>query len=1360
MNMKIPKLALITISFLLLAVSAGEIVSAQSSSCPAGSGNPLNWILVEEGQDSIRAIGIRNKYSRPLKARYSLVSGTAIDGEDFELVDPIIDVPLNPGDVLCIQVRALYEPLPNANSHITFELFSRVAAYDSWTPRDDFYPGDSLEERLPQYNLNGLGYRVEQVFNGAFGFNGLGLTSDETFKLKVIWLDEQDVYYAENELPITLYDLNRPPVLVLRGTEDLQDWFANAAPDGIGFDQFYFNKEEVESWLSTRSDPEVGEFLLRPHVTGHSLGGALSQWFAASYTDSGGLLGEVVTFNSPGIAHENGLGFGVRRFKSDRAASVTHYITAGDLISLAGEEYLPGARQQSFQPIWQESYYVDGIASVIFFRKHSVPVLTPFIEKDNQRIDRPFFFQEFPNYTSTDPLNSFFYNYFSDPDYYALLLTIAHADGGRIPGLGPLIAAQFAFRGTVETNRHIIGNVIFSTPLGTTVEILRSWQAAKNWTIGAWNSIYTMTKNLLGFNSSQSIDGIQSSNQTSNFWAAAPQWPEAAWEASEAWPDYAWETMTTWNPGQWSTTTSPDFPWQETTSWSPDDWKIVETALSRKITGVVWNDRNANGGRENEPGRQGQSIYLDENTSGGYDLGEPQAISEEDGTFTIYTFDFSPGTYQIRQVLDADWEITHPAKKFYEVIFESDPVQEITGINFGNHCIGESCKAEIPPGEEETIIINDTAFLRRYTKLGHDIDKDTRISDELYACAVVGFAATGGDIHELYSSGTKIAVYTERSGGYWHIRATVDTSLSYEEDWDVTLLCISQEVAALGGPQDSKDVFIEHLPRLGDNVDDPTEYRFDEYVCGIVGFSATGGEINAGGRGDIIQTYLDRRDFKWYIRADLRTKGNHENWDIDLLCIREEVASVDGPLPDKPYFIKHFQGLGDNVGARNDVDTGILEKDYTCGVVGFAALNGDLDEHKKDAGTSLLQAYLYQEGGSWHIRADARSHKDRNENWDIDVLCILREEGQPPQWDVSHKSIGADHCLGEGFECQVLLDEAISLSGLVYVEGGGYSEKPTSQGLRCSTPEHIEVYINDRDPTTGKPKWSWPTFCVREGSYFSVSNGTDYDLRGVSIGGGKLNPIRLRGISSPPILKRAYPRLFPVPYGPGVALEWEPTVHPQATYYEIQYSEDGGSTWQVYTRSRDIAHGGWMNHHSNLRCGFGFERCLKRLQSYSYRVRVLNSARNPLTDWSNILSTTSSDWPAHVNLAPPEPMGPYPRTADVLLQVEDTFGQGLDLEWNIIPYNGATYTVLFGCENGPRNYVNASTCRLRIRYDGIAMREKGSAKLASLAPETSVDVIVTGTDVWGYSASAKISLTFEKPCLGKGCEPILTEPTY
>jgi len=122
----------------------------------------------------------------------------------------------------------------------------------------------------------------------------------------------------------------------------------------------------------------------------------------------------------------------------------------------------------------------------------------------------------------------------------------------------------------------------------------------------------------------------------------------------------------------------------------------------------------------------------------------------------------------------------------------------------------------------------------------------------------------------------------------------------------------------------------------------------------------------------------------------------------------------------------------------------------------------------------------------------------------------------------------------------------------------------------------------------------------------------------------------------PPIMNNAVATLFPAPYGPGVALGWIPTIIPKSAYYEIQFYEHDGTTWpqfQLYTARRDISHGGWINHHGNLACGAAFTRCLKSNQRYTYRLRVLDSAGTPVSEWSNMMSATSMDW---AGLAPPQ----------------------------------------------------------------------------------------------------------------------------
>ncbi|WP_017317863.1 lipase family protein [Mastigocladopsis repens] len=83
------------------------------------------------------------------------------------------------------------------------------------------------------------------------------------------------------------------PVVAFRGTEfgsgDLRDILSDVDPRGIGFGQFEGSKQALSALAAKY--PSVT-------VTGHSLGGAIAQRYAAEFG-----AGEVVTFNCTFIEH-------------------------------------------------------------------------------------------------------------------------------------------------------------------------------------------------------------------------------------------------------------------------------------------------------------------------------------------------------------------------------------------------------------------------------------------------------------------------------------------------------------------------------------------------------------------------------------------------------------------------------------------------------------------------------------------------------------------------------------------------------------------------------------------------------------------------------------------------------------------------------------------------------------------------------------------------------------------------------------------------------------------------------------------------------------------------------------------------
>ncbi|WP_019499827.1 hypothetical protein [Pseudanabaena sp. PCC 6802] len=158
--------------------------------------------------------------------------------------------------------------------------------------------------------LNSAGYRIDRSFDDpTTGFHAVGLVSTTP---------------------------DKPPVLVFRGTDGLADDPALGDRRAIGFNQFEANRAAISDWLTRIVQDASNPDRLLPDAIGHSLGGALVQLTGAQLTS---LVGELVTFNSAGTSRANVDAFLRNGGGSDR---VTHYVVNGDIVSLAGEAFLPG----------------------------------------------------------------------------------------------------------------------------------------------------------------------------------------------------------------------------------------------------------------------------------------------------------------------------------------------------------------------------------------------------------------------------------------------------------------------------------------------------------------------------------------------------------------------------------------------------------------------------------------------------------------------------------------------------------------------------------------------------------------------------------------------------------------------------------------------------------------------------------------------------------------------------------------------------------------------------------------------------------------------------------------------------------
>ena len=333
----------------------------------------------------------------------------------------------------------------------------------------------------------------------------------------------------------TLHDAGRAPVLAIRGTEptrELADVWTDLDPLGIGAGQYSSNREPLLAWLDAVSHPAGLETTVAPHITGHSLGGALAQWLAADPALSTP-IGSVVTFNAPGIRRAAAFA------DHTNLGAVRHYITSTDIVSLAGEALLPGQAVISDVPgSFRQQTPISG--------PHLHPVLAPRLSNGQER---PAGLVQRQSTSFNTPL----FSYLPDPDYLQFLLAVA-----RIPGVGPGLAAALVCRSGVEQARALIGEELFSAAgryrLGVATAEAVS-RAAAGWSPQAWDSI---------------------SQWSASAWEAAGRWDSQAWESTRHWNAQAWVATRLWNDQAWAATGRwGTAAWQATARWGEQAWRAT-----------------------------------------------------------------------------------------------------------------------------------------------------------------------------------------------------------------------------------------------------------------------------------------------------------------------------------------------------------------------------------------------------------------------------------------------------------------------------------------------------------------------------------------------------------------------------------------------------------------------------------------------------------------------------------------------------------------------------------------------------------------------------------------------------------------
>ncbi len=366
-----------------------------------------------------------------------------------------------------------------------------------------------------------------------------------------------------------------------------------------------------------------------------------------------------------------------------------------------------------------------------------------------------------------------------------------------------------------------------------------------------------------------------------------------------------------------------------------------------------------------------------EPASGGDAPLEVQFINRSSGSPDHYAWDFggglpsteqnpmhvfeSAGTYQVRLTAENDLGTSSATRSI--VVTQPTVLLPFRPLRPLNPVVIPGLLAPSP-------FTDGSVLFRTFPSLGEHVHYNTGIASATYECGVVGMAANNGDIDE---GGTDniISAFLSDEGGTWWINADFHTHEN-SEDWDIFVMCLNR--SATEGYEFYRWV---PVPPGTTTVDLDDLGIPDGWHCGVAGFAAWTGDINEYGTVATIIEALVQQDSSgdWELRADFQTHVQDEYWNVDVLCV-----------DDDPEVFLHQSFVAREGGSV--FDTNVPFSNYLCGIDGFAARNGDINE---DGTGDILRAYAYLVGGSpnWVVTADFRSHVV-HERWDIQLLCVRR----------------------------------------------------------------------------------------------------------------------------------------------------------------------------------------------------------------------------------------------------------------------------------------------------------------------------------------------------------------------------------
>jgi len=361
-------------------------------------------------------------------------------------------------------------------------------------------------------------------------------------------------------------------ILAIRGTlpptlniQSAADWLQNSDPRAPGYVEALQARNEVLGWLSCNPGT---------HIVGHSQGGAQAQIFASWATEAGYRIGDVYTFNSPGIAAAD-----AGAFNAALAGEVKHFISSGDVVSMAGDQYVAGEvllYDITGIPNWYNPFTLFGAA-------HSGHSALGTLGNPLVGIGAGF---EFVSELTTAALSNPYFSYLTaggefDSEYFSLLVGIASVTSvaaavgvyAGYPGAAklPQIAFDLVFRETTEELRDTVGFTFLpalilaavATDDGRLIREARETAAAwgqdarlvTTWGIETWTGI--------------------SAHFAAETWHAVQDWTATAIEGIGTWTTQ-WDRVRLWTADTWGSVKNWTVDtWQESIAWTEEKFRVL-----------------------------------------------------------------------------------------------------------------------------------------------------------------------------------------------------------------------------------------------------------------------------------------------------------------------------------------------------------------------------------------------------------------------------------------------------------------------------------------------------------------------------------------------------------------------------------------------------------------------------------------------------------------------------------------------------------------------------------------------------------------------------------------------------------------